>query len=228
MKRYMSYLALVVVLMGASPVLANLVYTPKTGGPNSIGLLDPANPGTLNTVYVTSGSGAMQSNVFVFDFGLHIDRFFDAEFLHFSFLYDNSSIEVWHAQPLGPWSTSTYGTQPADWWPNPSSGIVVVPSLHNGFLQSTSFQPMDPSAVYPFFRVTLHVKSAHLSQLNDFRVTHMTAKHHFISTSTIGPAMWTYWGGRIHEVPEPTTAMLAGAGVAVVGGRVVRRRRRSA
>lgn len=235
MKRYTLSFALVGLLVGVSPALAGVVYTPVPIGPtsgNSIGLIDPNNPGTLNTVYVTSGSGALLSDTFVFTFGLHLDRFFDAEWLHFGFLYDNSSIEVLHAQPVGqdslgqPWRGDNYGS--ATDWPDLSSGLIIVSSLSQNMGTQSSFFVMDPSVVYPFFQVTLHVKSAHLSQLNVFGVNTMTAKHHFITTDIIGPGMWTYWGGVIHEVPEPTTALLLGAAVAVAGGRVVRRRRAAA
>ncbi len=214
----------------ASPVMAGIVYTPQSlGGDSTIGLIDPDNPGTLNTVYVTSGSGgAAQSQSFVFTFGMHLTQQQVISGQHFSFWYDNSSIEVLHANnvhPLFPWSNfASLGqtiTDPAGIWPNPSSGIVIVDSLLLN--ASTPFFNQPASSIVPFFQVTLHVKSAQQSQMNSFAVGAMTVTSDGVPKVTND--QFAYHGGRIHEVPEPSSAILLGAGVLAIGGGISRRRR---
>ena len=42
---------------------------------------------------------------------------------------------------------------------------------------------------------------------------------------TLFPESFAYFGGAVHEVPEPSTAMVVGGGLAAIGGGVLRRRR---
>jgi hypothetical protein len=225
-------------LMFASPALADIVYTPIDPGEYAIGfgigIYDPANPAVLNSVYVTSGSGAPQSATFQFSFAIHnnvsqIPIFADR--LHFSFVYDNSSLEVLGAQPVGPWQSNNYAGQP---WPNSSHGIIAVNSLSQAMTEPGAKVTFVNSTVVPFLHVTLHVKSAQFSQINEFGITlpgygpnEGYGLTFFNSGVTVvPPGSWVYFGGAIHEIPEPATLTLLGAAFCGLAGRVVARRRR--
>ena len=158
----------------AAPALGEIVYTPQT--PDyafGVGLYNPQDPGSLNTVYVTSDSGAAVSDQFVFTFAILCNYiYYNAESLHFSFLYDNSSLEVVHARPMGGWTDNNYeGTS----WPDPGTGITGYITLWQGFTQSTSYEPYDTAAVVPFFQVTLHVKDAVESHVNRFGIASVSS-----------------------------------------------------
>ena len=104
MKRHLMLLvAAMVLVVAASPAMAAIVYTPQPlTGQATVGLIDPNNLGTLNTVYVTSGSGAGPSDTFVFTFGIHFTFSPLATGYNFKFAYDNNSIEVLHANNVHP------------------------------------------------------------------------------------------------------------------------------
>jgi hypothetical protein len=200
--------------------LGDITYTPidpATYG-FGVGLYDPANPGHLNDVYVDP---AYFSDEFTFTFAIHCNAiYYNAQALHFAFGYDNSSIEVLHANPLGGWTWDNYASAQ---WPNPSDGWVEVTSLMQGFTVSTDFEPYDTSAIVPFMQVHLHIKSDQWSQFNSFGVVAMTLVSHTYAL-TLTPGDFIYGWGVIHEVPEPSSMLLLGGLGAALAGGVVRRR----
>jgi hypothetical protein len=208
-------------LTGAA--VGDITYTPidpATYG-FGVGLYDPANPGALNSVYVDP---AYLSDEFTFTFAIHCnDIYYNAEALHFAFGYDNSSIEVVHAFPVGGWTMDNYASFPS--WPNSSTGWQEVASLTQGFTLSTDFEAFDTSAIVPFMQVHLHIKSDQVSQLNDFGVVAMTLISHTYAL-TLTPADFIYGMGTIHEVPEPSAMLLLGGAAAAIAGGVARRRAR--
>jgi len=227
---------LAVVALLAAPAMAEFQYTPQPFGDLTIGIINPANPGTLNTLYVTSGSGLMQSDTFQVTFGIHVQNApihaygyqVSSFYLHFNFLYDNSSLEVLHAHHLPPWQFSNYASDTN--WPNPSAGITGFSTLQNysttgsGYYYSPVQLPQ--SVVMPFFQATLHVKSAVQSQVNWFGITNMTVPSKWCIASSpifdLTPAMFTYYNGNVHEAPEPATAIMGG--FALLLGGLLRRR----
>jgi hypothetical protein len=228
--------ALSAVLVGAAvaPAMADVTYTPVTGAiPDfgRIGLYNPAAPGTINTVYV---DGAEQSDTLTFTFAIlmkdwswYVDR------LHFSFAYDNSVMEVYDAHALGGFDANNYdpfaGT---GGWPNSSEDPQVVASLSQYMLQESDYVTIYDEEVFPFFQVVLHVKSDTYSQVGEFGIVldpylppyyGMTMESHSFTTSFV-PDEFDYYGGAIHEIPEPSSMLLLGA-VAAAGVGIIRRRR---
>jgi hypothetical protein len=219
----------------ASPASADIQYNPLPPWDAQIGITNPTMPG-LFSVYVTSGdplNGPMISDTFQFTFALHVDRGVNywTDRLHFSFVYDNNSLEVLNAYPVGPWDGGNYeGLQ----WPNTSHGIIGVVSLSN-FV--SPFTEILPGEIVPFFHVTLHVKSATYSQVNPFGITvpgyGPLEGYGMTLFSTLGPVydvtpeQWIYGGGAIHEVPEPASMMLLGGSLAAMAGGWIRRKRRA-
>jgi hypothetical protein len=211
----------------AGTAQADIQYTPMTGYTHGVGIYNPSDPTQLFSVYVTSGSGASYSDVFTFTFAMHhTNVFYDAQALYFSFAYDNDSLEVIGAQPMG------QGVSGADWfynypsvWPNQSSGWQSV-SLGQWFATS-DYQQQNASAVVPFFQVQLHIKSACYSQVNSFGVNSMTLISHINSEWNLYGQDFVYGFGAIHEVPEPASMTLLFGGLAGLAGGAVRRRRRA-
>jgi hypothetical protein len=244
MARTIGLLATVVVLTAATSAVADIIYTPVLGD-NVIGVYRPGYSG-LWSAYVTSGQGVGTSDTVQMTFGFHLG-FQPPPFspqvtwMHFSFWYDSSSLEVLGARSVGPIATGalgnashlgrdTYSTLTASDWPNPNSGIASLSSLAQGWKGEGGFTdsvPISLSAVVPFFQVTLHVKAAVASHVNSFAVATMTM-YTLSSPLTITPGQWNYGHGAVHEIPEPTSAMLVLGLGAVVGGRVIRRKRRAA
>jgi hypothetical protein len=231
-------------LAGAAPAVADIIYTPlPLSGNNVIGVYRPGFPG-LYSAYVTSGQGVGQSDLVQMTFGFHLGtppNTAQVEGLHFSFRYDNSSLEVFGAHSVGPISAGAQGAggdlafdnysylTPFA-WPNPSTGTVSKASLFQGWGAEGTFNdsvPIGLSEVIPFFHVTLHVKNAVASHANAFWVTHMTMWT-LGSSLTITTGQWAYGQAAVHEIPEPTSAMLVLSLAAVVGGRAIRRKRRGA
>lgn len=208
---------------------AEIIYTPQDPATYDfgIGLYNPADPCTLNSVFVTSasGGGAFTSDYFTFTFAAHMDAiYYAAQSLHFSFGYDNDSIEVIGAWPMGGWYFNNYSGMT---WPNPSGGWISVTSLTQSMGTGTSCVYMGTSAVVPFFQVMLHVKDAQTSHINGFGISAMTLVSHLYAI-TLFPPDFKYFSGAIHEVPEPASMTLLLGGVAGLAGRAVRRRRRAA
>jgi hypothetical protein len=228
------------VLCVAPLAMAEVLYTPQDPAnfDFGVGVYNPNDPGSLNTVYVTSGSGLRPSDTFQVTMALQMNAiFYNTEALHFSFIYDNSAIEVLHANPVGGWLNNNYNSLS---WPNPSSGITGYVSLAQSMGTGTSFISMPTGAVVPFFHATLHIKpGAQLSQVAQFGITippytpgagfsvGMTLVSHTFAL-TLPPTAFNYFGGAIHTIPEPTSMSLLGAGVAVLGGGLLRHRRRRA
>jgi hypothetical protein len=240
-QRLTGAIAVLAVLAMSAPGLAVVTYTPipEFGDGPTVGLIDPNSPGVLNDVYLSSGFGAAQSETFVFTFGLHLTQQMMSSGYQFSFFYDNSSIEVLHADNVHPahmvdaWaSLGTTGTSGI--WPNPSSGIQGLFMLTLGAAGTGGAPFTNPaSEIIPFLQVTLHVKSAVESQLNYFGVTfdgvHEPWSQGFQLTSSgvvvVGPSEFSYGSGLIHEVPEPSSLALIAGGFALMGGVFARRRR---
>jgi hypothetical protein len=224
----------VAVVMAAAPsATADIVYTPIS--PNTygfgIGLYDPANPFSLNSVYVTSGNFPGTSDSFVFTFAAHmVSIFYNVESLHFNFVYDNRLIEVVGARPVHPPGTPPWVFNNYDdfQWPNPSGGIVSVSTLFQSMGAGTTFMPMNTTSIVPFFQVTLHLKQAPPSQVAFFGITRMTLVSHTFAL-TLTPASFNYFNGAIHAgIPAPATLWLFAAAMSGLGGGVVRGRRRKA
>ncbi len=219
MKRTIAVVALLGML-SATPALADIVYTPQdvTLDFGDIGLYDPANPDSINTVMVDP---AEFSDTFQFVFAMRMrGASWWLNNLHFSFAYDNSSLDVIGATPLGGWDYHNYG---AYVWPASGTGDIVATSLRQGMSSSGTIF-FGPDVVVPFLQVTLHVNSAQFSALNDFGVVDMVAQS---SMMTVSHGDFDYYGGTIHEIPEPATATLLIGGLAALMGGVVRRRRQA-
>lgn len=246
MAKWIGAFAVLAGLVVATPAAADIIYTPlPLSGDNVIGVYRPGYPG-LYSAYVTSGQGLATSDTIRMTFGFHLGFTpppFTAQVgaMHFSFWYDNSSLEVLGARSVGPISASAQGTgghlardnysqlTPLE-WPNPSSGIVSRESLFQGWTAEGAYTdnvPIDLSSIVPFFQVTLHVKGAVASHVNSFWVADMTM-YTLSSPLTLTPSQWLYGRAAVHEIPEPTSAMLVLSLAAIVGGRVVRRARRRA
>jgi len=217
MRKFVPILCTLLLVAGA---LGDITYTPidpATYG-FGVGLYDPANPAYLNSVFVDP---AYLSDEFTFTFAIHCnDIYYNAQALHFAFGYDNSSIEVLHATPLGGWTMSNYESMT---WPNPSSGWVELESLTQGFTVYSDYEVYDTSAIVPFMQVRLHVKSDQMSQINNFGVIAMSLISHTYAL-TLTPLDFIYGMGAIHEVPEPSSMLLLGGIAAATVGGVVRRR----
>jgi hypothetical protein len=210
------------VLLLTSPALADINYTPLAETYDfGVGLYNPADPGTLNDVYVDP---AYLSDTFVFTWAIHCaDIYYNAERIHFTFGYDNSSIEVVHMSPLGGWEWSSY--ENILWPTSVPGGWIEVDSLSQGFDVTTNYEPYDTTAIVPFMQVTLHVKSDTPSQVNMFGVVAMSLISHSYAL-TLTPASFVYGMGAIHEMPEPSSLMLLGGALAAMAGGFIRRGRR--
>lgn len=211
----------------ASPAAANIIYTPMTGYTHGVGFYNPADPMTLNEVYVTSSSGVMASDYLTFTFAMHHTNLnYFAQSLHFAFFYDNNSLEVVNMWPVG----GTTGGMPWDYnyenypWPNPSSGIVEITSLSQ-WLPISSYQYQPTTLIVPFMGVQLHIKSTSASMLNSFGVIAMTLHSHIGTQYDLFPGDFMYGFGVVHEIPEPMSVVLMSGGLLALAGRVVRRRR---
>ncbi len=221
MRRTIAVAALLGMLF-ATPAMASIVYTPQpeTGDYGDVGLVDPGDSvGSINTVFVDP---AYFSDVYEFDFAIHMSSiWYNASLIHFSFAYDNSSIDVLGASPIGGWTENNFDNYD---WPHSGIGEIVVNSLTMGFTQSSNYEPFATSSVVPFLHVTLHVNSSAFSALNDFGVVAVELVSHTYAL-TLLPGDFAYFGGTIHEVPEPATATLLFGGIAALMGGVIRRRR---
>jgi len=226
-------LALCVASLGlvVSSASADILYTPvPAGGPSdhyTIGLYNLADPGTLNTVYIEGEN----SDSFVLTFAIHCDTWFYVDRLHFSFMYDNAGIDIVHARPVGAWQTSNYASTA---WPA-SANPVAIASLAQSMTVSTSAIYFGTSEVVPFLQLTLHINSSNFSELYPFGIYipefvsgitgyGMTLESHDYSINVL-PNEWRYFGGVVHEVPEPSSLFLLGAAAAGLVGGYVRRRR---
>ncbi|MHC4079985.1 MAG: VPLPA-CTERM sorting domain-containing protein [Planctomycetota bacterium] len=210
---------------------ADIVYTPISSADYAfgIGLFNPDDPFTLNSVYVTYGNQPIGSDTFTFTFAAHmVPIYYNARSLHFNFVYDNTNIEVLRATPLnvnGIWNLDNYGGL-TDIWPNPSSGLISVSSLFQS-IDTGSAVNMVTSSIVPFFQVQLHVKDAQESHLGFFGITQMTLVSNTFNL-TLFPVDFNYFGGMIHSgVPAPAGAWVLVAGLSGIGGAITRRRRRT-
>jgi hypothetical protein len=157
-----------------------------------------------------------------FTFAIHCRAAtYEADEMRFAFYYDNDSLEVVGARPMGAWTANNYDNLS---WPNISSGRITVDGLTNYMTQHSQHVSFGTSCVVPFFQVTLHVKSAQESQLNAFGVAAGTLFSHYHDRQVY---YWDfdYFGGAVHEVPEPASMLLVFGGLALAGGRTLRSRR---
>jgi hypothetical protein len=228
MRKIVSALAVVGVMLFAAPASADIIWTPVPVGDGfdieaEVGVFYPPDTSHVYSMYVTSNSGVPQSEIIHVTWAIHAATiFYNAAGLHWSFVYDNSSLEVVAAGPIGPWTVYEGPTT----WPNPSSGIVEVPSLFVGFTVTSEFVPFEESIAQPFWWVDLHVKSAQYSQINFAAITMMTLFSHTYNI-TLTPDEFNYGIVEVHEIPEPSVAILAGGGILALGGGLIRRKRRA-
>lgn len=216
------------VLAVGSTANAGIVYTPVPPDYNfGIGVFDPSNPGVLNTAYITSNSIG-PSDTFVLTFAAHMKQIpYFTQSLHFNLQYDNSVVQVLHAQPKGNWTSNNYASSIVP-WPNPSSGITTNASLFQSVGTGSTFIPMSISQIVPFFQVTGHIKPGPASDRGFMNIVAMTLVSH-LSPLLLTPGQFDYFGADIHRggkvIPEPATGLLLVAGLAVCGGRLLGRRR---
>jgi hypothetical protein len=227
----------------AAPASADLKGSPQATTLQKI----PGVHGTIGiyyggNLYYTPFISAQQSDTFVLTFGFHWPYYTAvyADYLHFSFVYDNSEVEVLGMQGAGPFVTgSTYNpghagnpSIPVTLFPNPSSGVWGVSSLYMDIpnWQTSSNALFVPgSAIFPFMQVTLHMKQ---DGINDgfldavigsanliFRLSHYAPSHYVSGGGIASPSLGVAF------TPEPASLSLLGLGLVAVGGGIWRRRR---
>lgn len=214
-----------------APAMAVNTWTPVdlTGIDFAVGVIDPAT-GQLG-VPVLEGE---RSDVFTLQFGLYVSPAmysYFAESLTFSFAYDNTVMKVDGMRAMGSaWVTTNYEGAA---FPNSSHGTQAIDGLFQA-VAAGDYEPFYDGDVTPIFEVDLHVKSATYSQIGEFGIIldgfGVEQGYGLTLVSTISPdynlypSAFAYFGGKIHEIPEPSTMLLIGGVAAGLVGFARRRR----
>lgn len=250
---------MVLLAVAASPALAEIIYEPMNlpTDRNTIGVIDPNNPGTLNMVYIDP---AAVSDNFTVTFGMHLGdgdgkgySQYGLWLQHFCFIYDNSGLEVLHAQPTGPWTgmgaytggltaTNNYGSNTTMWdsvnnattGEGAPAGTTGIYSLAHGWftlttqgqtITPTNFTVQNISSVVPFFQVQMHMHNTIPDQFHMFAINAMFVSSVYTGIYSMTTADFDFYGGVAYTVPEPTSLVMLCGSLAMIGGFVVRRRR---
>lgn len=216
--------AALLALLAVAPVFASVTYSPLAESyAFGVGLYDPTNPNDLNSVHV---SGEPASQRLVFTFAAHMNQiYYNAQSLHFNFVYDNSCVQVLGARPVngnGVWANNNYQFFV---WPNFSNGFIRVFSLQQHAPSNPGFVAMPTSLVVPFFQVSLRVKPGMAGHSGLFGITQMTLESHTFAL-TLFPDDFEYGLGTIQHIPEPSGLLLLTSGCAALGCATLRRRER--
>jgi hypothetical protein len=252
---------LAIMALMAVPATADL--SPSTLTPSLNTGLQSTGQGTVG-IYATGGgiyldykTYAEASDLIHLTFAFHwpyVTNVYGVQ-AQFSFVWDNSEVEVLGMLPAGGFGPSNFSAISATWWMGPSSGTLQVGDvLGTGVplwtnpvgstyttyyggqitpgdtrIQLTHMQVVG-SGIYPFMQVDLHVKD-YMVPADSFLDAFVGSFALLFLVTPFSPGTW-WTGGAIGApsygmgvIPEPASLTLLGLGLASIGAGVWRRRR---